>query len=522
MSDFGSPVPALETALPDPVEADTVVYNPSRDRLREFSRHLETTTDWGAPSYVSEQRSRCADRTKNAVDDEFGPADYRHIEDALDAATEREMICLDRRMGRHPDHSYRCRYYVPKEYGRIALSVANLFEPVDGPGEAQSASEQSSGDEPRGAGDPDFLTVQIPEWDDVGIRVLPGEGITAVTGSDYTGEAKKSFLRLFMFRAKQAGGLGLHAGSKRVRLERDDGDREEVGQLFLGLSATGKSTLTAHGLRLEEPESATMLQDDVCALLSDGTVAGSEGNGLYVKTIGLDRADQPAVYDAVTHESAVLENVDVDEDGTVDFDSDRYTANGRAAIRREHLASAGEDIDLPSVDQVFFITRNPCMPPVAKLSSTEAAAAFMLGESIQTSAGDPSKAGESIRVVGTNPFIVGSEGEEGNRFRDLVEALDVECYVLNTGHIGAESKDICVEDSVTILRELARGRAEWHEDETTGLTIPSTLPGMDVDEFAVEEHVDDCERQLADLRDERREHLAAFDDLDDSIRDAVY
>jgi phosphoenolpyruvate carboxykinase (ATP) len=73
---------------------------------------------------------------------------------------------------------------------------------------------------------------------------------------------------------------------------------------------------------------------------------------------------------------------------------------------------------------VFFITRNPAMPPVAKLTPEEAAVAFMLGESVQTSAGDPSKAGGRIRVVGTNPFIMGSQGEEGNRFRDLIADLD--------------------------------------------------------------------------------------------------
>jgi len=73
------------------------------------------------------------------------------------------------------------------------------------------------------------------------IRVHPEHGVTTVLGSDYTGEAKKSFLRLFMHRAKRQGGLGLHAGSKRVTLA-DGDDTRDVGQLFLGLSGTGKST----------------------------------------------------------------------------------------------------------------------------------------------------------------------------------------------------------------------------------------------------------------------------------------
>ncbi len=507
-------IPATVTRrsdLPDPRSASNVTYNPSLDALREASSHLETTTEYGSPSYVSEYRSRSADRTKTTVDDEFAAEDYRVVADAVDRIGDGEWVCLDRRMGRHEDASSVCRLFVPREYGRIALAWAKLFEPVD------------TGGEPV---EPDYVTVQVPDADEVAIRVLAEEGVTAVVGSDYTGEAKKSFLRLFMLEAKRKGGLGLHAGSKRVTVRDDAGDLQTKGQVFLGLSATGKSTLTAHGLWLDEGdgESATMLQDDVCALTPDGEVAGSEGAGLYIKTIGLDRDEQEALYDAATHESAVLENVAVDDDGTVHFDEDRYGTNSRAVVQREHLDSAADDVDLEGVDQVFFITRNPLMPPVAKLDETEAAVAFMLGESIQTSAGDPDAAGEAIRVVGTNPFIMGSEGEEGNRFRELVRDLDVECYVLNTGCVGTteDPQDVGVRESVTILRELARGSVDWERDDRTGMTVPSRVPGIDVDEFCVPDHVDDYDAAAAELREERREYLAGFPELDDDVLDAVY
>jgi phosphoenolpyruvate carboxykinase (ATP) len=82
MSDLGMTVQPPAETLPNPAEADNVIYNPSFDQLREFSRELETTTEFGSPSYVSEHRSRNADRTKNAVDDEFGAEDYRHVETA--------------------------------------------------------------------------------------------------------------------------------------------------------------------------------------------------------------------------------------------------------------------------------------------------------------------------------------------------------------------------------------------------------------------------------------------------------
>ncbi|WP_247000393.1 phosphoenolpyruvate carboxykinase (ATP) [Halosolutus gelatinilyticus] len=502
MSETGAEPRPLVRQLPDPTDASNVRYNPSLAELREFARPDETTTEFGSPSYVSEYRSRSADRTKNAVDHEFADRDHDLVADAIDAACDAELICVDRLMGRHPDATFCCRLYVPVTYARIALAWANLFEPADGR-------------------DPDLYTVQLPDYDETAIRVFPDEGITAVLGSDYIGEAKKSFLRLFMYRIKQLGGLGLHAGSKRVRVRDGDGTVRIVGQVFMGLSATGKSTLTSHGCWLDDPEDAAMLQDDVCGLLPDGSVAGSEGKGLFIKTIGLDD-EQPELYAAATDESAILDNVAVDDDGTVRFDEDRYTANSRAIVRREHVASADDEIDLDRMDQVFFITRNPLMPPVAKLTDEQAAVAFMLGESIETSAGDPSRAGESIRVVGTNPFIVGSEGEEGNRFHDLIRELNVECYVINTGYVGDESNDVGVTESVTILTEVARGTIEWTADERTGLTIPESVPGVDVGAYYVPDHVENYDDAAAELRTERREYLDRFDELREEITTAVY
>ena len=505
--------PAIDD-LPDPTTADHVTYNPSFSELREYSSNLETTTEFGAPSYVSEYRSRSADRTSNAVDDAFDETDVDVFETAIDWVTDpsNDVLCVDRVVGRHEDVSAVCRLYLPEEYGRIALAWAKLLDPVPEVGGSDTEVE------------PDFVTVQLPDArDEPEIRILPEEGLTAVLGSDYTGEAKKSFLRLYMYHAKQAGGLGLHAGSKRVALDDENGSRE-VGQLFLGLSGTGKSTLTSHGLWLEDPEGAEMLQDDVCALLPSGTVAGSEGGGLYIKTLGLDADEQPELYDAATDEGAVLENVAVDpDDGTVHFDEPRYGRNARAVIRRDHLESSADDIDLPRVDQVFFITRNPLMPPIAKLTKPQAAAAVLLGESVETSAGDPSRIGQSIRVVGTNPFIVGSKGEEGNRFRALIEDLDVDCFVINTGVVGTDDPvDVGVEETVAILDGAARGSIEWAKDDTHGLTVPTHVPEIDIDGFAVADHVDDFEAAHDDLRAERRAYLSQFEDLDEAIVDAVY
>jgi len=100
----------------------------------------------------------------------------------------------------------------------------------------------------------------------------------------------------------------------------------------------------------------------------------------------------------------------------------------------------------------------------------------------------------------------------------------VESHVLNTGQIGEGdgAVDIGVDESTTILRELARGTVTWTDDTAVPLQVPATVPDLDMDSYRVPQIVDDYERQAADLRADRRAYLAAFDDLDREIVDAVY
>ncbi|MBM3956751.1 MAG: phosphoenolpyruvate carboxykinase (ATP), partial [Gemmatimonadetes bacterium] len=121
---------------------------------------------------------------------------------------------------------------------------------------------------------------------------MADHGVTVGVGSDYMGEAKKGFLRMAMFRAKQRGILGIHAGTKIVdALDMATGRLKRYGIAIFGNSGTGKTTNIGHSHFLDrEGERALVVQDDFAGLrLRDGRVLGTE-QAMFLKT-DLDEDD---------------------------------------------------------------------------------------------------------------------------------------------------------------------------------------------------------------------------------------
>ncbi len=304
-----------------------------------------------------------------------------------------------------------------------------------------------------------------------------------------------------------------------------EGELTEKGAIFFGLSGTGKTSLTCHPHELEAPEKAEILQDDVVFMLPDSSCKGTE-EGFYIKTDGLRPEDQPTLYYGIQKPRALLENVWVDPSRKVDFDNGGISKNGRAIVWRSDIDLADERIDLEQLDLVFFITRNfTIVPPVSKLSPAQAAAAFMLGESIKTSAANPKAAGEAVREVGTNPFIVGPKNEEGNRFLEILERNPhIQCFLLNTGVVGGkeEGLKITLMMSQAIIREIARGTVKWAPDADWGYDVATEAPGMDLHKFDPKHFYthEEYERRVKKLKEERREWLALFPGLRKDIVEA--
>lgn len=455
-----------------------IIANPTRRELRDLANHMEMTTEFKSASYVSKVRNRSAkntyivDEIETGVDqmeitkakaDEIAAKVFEYIKD-------KEMIRVDRKMGMNDKFSFNCRLYISKNYARIAHMWNNtLFNPTD-------------------AENPDLVSIYVPEWPERIMFAYPESGVTFILGSDYFGESKKSFLRMAMYKVKQAGGLGFHAGSKVLRVYDKNNNLKDVGFIMFGLSGTGKTTLTIHDHELTGEEKAIVRQDDVVFMDENGYCVGTE-NGFYIKTEGLNPDQQSVLYKAATSENAALENIKVDENGKVDFYDTSLTSNGRGVILREEIDTTDDTVDLEKANKIIFITRrNDIVPPVVKLDPKQALDAFMLGESIETSAGDPTKAGQSKRCVGTNPFIMGPEIEEGMKLKEILQNNpDMECFILNTGSVGAkenfEGEKLTIKVSTTIMKEIARDNIEWIKDNEWGYMVPVEVEGIDINKY---------------------------------------
>jgi phosphoenolpyruvate carboxykinase (ATP) len=517
----------------------------SLDQLDRDSRPYARVTTNGSLSFFSNVRNRSA-----AVSVVFGKTEV-----ALEKLSERQqvihelkdqtlkrvqaylerapLIRVQRTIGNNPQFNAKCTLFLSVQRSDN-IRQANLW------------SHTLRDFDPQ-AGGPDLYQVCIPEWpeNERQVLVFPEQGLSVILGTDYVGEIKMGFLRMAMWDAKERGMLSLHAGSKIVTASQPDDSTKLYGMLFFGLSGTGKTTHSCHDHGLNNPgEGIDVLQDDIVFLDKDGSALGAE-QGFYLKTEGLNPNTQPILYQALEGPETLFENVMLTHDGKTDYADLSLGGNGRAVIPRTSLAPyIHPDINLPPLSDVdglivAFITRRmTVLPLVSRLNPEQAAATFMLGESVETTAGDPRKAGESVRIVGTNPFLLGSEAYEGNWFYDFVNENKnkISCYLLNTGGVGEimtrdnrgrkEIKQpatrITIPEMASMLRGIVRNSIEWQEDPYFGTEVPAKVQGLDISKFDLSRFY--TKKQIGEyaraLKEERQKYLASFSELNPKVAKA--
>jgi phosphoenolpyruvate carboxykinase (ATP) len=377
------------------------------------------------------------------------------------------FVHLRRQMGRNGEYNPVCNLYMsvadPKNHRTAYMWGNTLRTPGKQPG-------------------PEFTMIHIPEEHNIRqqVLVLPEYNINIALGTDYMGEDKKGFLRQAMWRADEAGMLGLHAGTKVVRVRDASGKLQTYGVFLFGLSATGKSTWSCHHLGLDyaRGEGTEVTQDDIVFLKQDGSALGSEDKGFFIKT-DVDKSLQEALYYALVDRSALLENVMIDYRGKVDLLDETLCANGRSVIQRDKIGimvgqkkvrMSSKGINLPSVEDLdgvifaFITRRNTIMPFAQELTAEQGVLAYLWGESTHSYASQPAKAGESVRTVGTDPFIIGSRASKVNRFHDIVMSLvakypdKIKFFQYNTGGIGEIIEEVDFEGikKKKIVRKVTR------------------------------------------------------------------
>jgi phosphoenolpyruvate carboxykinase (ATP) len=163
---------------------------------------------------------------------------------------------------------------------------------------------------------PDFIVMNgakctNPQWKEQGLNSENfvafnlTERIQLIGGTWYGGEMKKGMFSIMNYLLPLKGIASMHCSA-------NVGEKGDVA-VFFGLSGTGKTTLSTDPKR-------RLIGDDEHGWDDDG-VFNFEG-GCYAKTIRLSEEAEPDIFHAIRRD-ALLENVTVRADGTIDFDDGR-------------------------------------------------------------------------------------------------------------------------------------------------------------------------------------------------------
>ena len=337
----------------------------------------------------------------------------------------------------------------------------------------------------------------------------------AILGMKYFGEHKKGTLTMAWAIANRNGYASCHGGQKEYLLE---GGKKFVASVY-GLSGSGKSTLThaKHGGKYE----IKVLHDDAFIINTD-TCASIALEPTYF--------DKTADYPAGCPDNKYLLTCQncgatIDEDGKVQLvTEDIRNGNGRAIKSKLWSPNRVDKIDAP-VNAIFWIMKDPTIPPVVKLKGASLASVMGATLATKTSTAERVKAGtdlNALRIVPyANPFRTYPLKNDYEKFKKLVEEKNVDCYIINTGDF--MGKKVKPADTLGILETIVEGKAEFKPWGPF-----SDIEIMDWDGFEVNMDDADYKAALKDAMQNRVDAVEGFatkkegyDKLPDEALEAV-
>ena len=285
----------------------------------------------------------------------------------------------------------------------------------------------------------------------------------------YGGEMKKGMFSMMNYYLPLKGIASMHCSANT------DMDGKNTA-IFFGLSGTGKTTLSTDPKRL-------LIGDDEHGW-DDNGIFNFEG-GCYAKVINLDKDSEPDIYRAIRR-NALLENVTVAEDGTIDFADKSVTENTRVSYPINHINNIVRPISAaPAAKNVIFLSADAfgVLPPVSILTPEQTQYYFLSGFTAKL-------AGTERGITEPTPTFSACFGQAFLELHptkyaeELVKRMQqsgAKAYLVNTGWNGT-GKRISIKDTRGIIDAILSGailEAETKVIPHFNFEVPTSLPGVD-------------------------------------------
>jgi len=331
--------------------------------------------------------------------------------------------------------------------------------------------------------EPDFVVMNAskttnPQWKEQGMNseIFAAfnlqERMACIGGTWYGGEMKKGIFSVMNYFLPLKGIASMHCSANQGK----DGDTA----IFFGLSGTGKTTLSTDPRR-------DLIGDDEHGWDDDG-IFNFEG-GCYAKCINLDPEKEPDIYNAIKRD-ALLENVVLNPDNSVDFKSAKKTENTRVSYPLYHIERIVKPVSKGTHPKnVIFLTADAfgILPPVAVLTKEQTEYHFLSGYTAKlagTERGITEPQATFSSCFG-NAFLTLHPTEYARELTKKMLLHNSKAYLVNTGWIGGAygtGKRIDIPVTRAIIDAILEGNIDDNNLEELpifGLLIPKSIKGIE-------------------------------------------
>ena len=389
------------------------------------------------------------------------------IREAVYGTRDRLMYNCETVVGLDKDFMIKAHLLIPEGFENIMYSWMLNFQYFN---EEYKKMYADSREIPEG----DIFVFSDPDWSHpdfpYGLTFFdPEHNCAAILGMRYFGEHKKGTLTIAWGAAARNGYASCHGGMKRYNL---DGGKSFQVAVF-GLSGSGKSTIThaKHDGRYD----ITVLHDDAFIINTKDKYTIALEPAYFDKTADYPIGCEDNKYILTQQNAGAI----MKKDGLVySVTEDIRNGNGRAVKSKLWSPNRVDRIDQP-INAIFWLMKDPTIPPVVKLSGASLGAAMGATLATKRTSAERLAAGVDPNALVVepyaNPFRVYPLSMDYERFKHLIED-GVDCYILNTGEfMGTKVKK---EHTLGIIESIVEGSAKFHKwGNLTDIEI------MDIDGF---------------------------------------